>query len=286
MSKNIYSESGYTSNQNIQANEITTNEITTGGITIPGSNKGDILIIGDSNSVEGLQLGTTNDILVSNPSSNGLPGYTNAININTVTCNDIKINNVETGDLLLGVTSNYLERLPIGVSGNILTSDGTNPFWQEIILPDPLTIQDLVLTNSLKLSYLNKGFILSDSSGNIYTENALYSTSSSPITFTSSTGLYNIYPNVTTNRNYKVSVSWNNLINSGGSNTYTLNITGQTPITYVTSVASSQENISTAFLASSTGGITIQLVGAHTGGSGGANGTANKIFIICEPLGF
>ena len=282
MAKNIYSITGYSSTQQ----GIFTN-VETSSLKIDGGSKGDILMIGDSNgNVDGLTLATTNDVLVANPSGNNLPGYTNALNVNTVSCNDLKINGLLNGDLIVGKTNDYVDRLPIGGSGKVLTSDGSTPFWQDIILPDPLTLQDIVLTNSLKLNYLTNGVLFTDNTGLIVKDRPTYGTSTIPVTFTGSTVIYSINANIILNRNYKVTLSWNNLISSGGNNTYTLTITGQTPITYVTFDSSSQENMSTAFLSGFSGVCTISLTGAHSGGSGGANGTANKVFIICEPLGY
>ena len=147
--KNIFSLTGYSADSVGNFTSITTN-----GINIPGSQQGDILIIGDTKgNVEGLNIGAQNHVLVANPTNNGLPGYTNAININTVTCNDLMINGLKTGDLIVGQTNNYVQRLPIGALGNLLHSDGTNVYWGPLVFPDPLTLQDLILSNSLKLSW-------------------------------------------------------------------------------------------------------------------------------------
>lgn len=267
--RNVYYDSSHIDNQNISTTDLTAQTITTSGLTIKGSVKGDVLIIGDTNgTVEGLALGTTNDILVANPSGNGLPGYVNDITVNSVTTNDLKINGMVTGDLLVGVTSNYADRLPIGPTGYILTSNGTDPIWNPLSLP------------------FNNAMLFVDGTGLIYGERAAYSISPSPVTFTSSTTIYTLNVATVNTRNYKVSISFNNTISGGGQNTYSLAISGiGTFLSYVTADTSSQENIILPFNANATGTVSISLIGAHTG-VGGTNGTAYKVYILCEPLGF
>lgn len=268
--RNIYYSSSQVDNQNITTTDLTSESITTSGLTFKGATKGQILIIGDTNgNVDGLDLGTTNDVLVANPSNNGLPGYTNALSINTLTANDIKINGLINGDLLIGVTNDFVDRLPIGPNGYLLSSNGTDPIWSPLTLP---------FTN---------GALFVDGGGTVYSERPSYAISAIPVTFTTSTTIFSLNTNVVGSRNYKVSVSWNNLITSGGQNTYSLSISSfGTVLSFVTSNTSSQENIIFPFQSSGTGSITISLIGAHTGGSGTPNGTANKVVITLEPLGF
>lgn len=153
MAKNVFSDSSYGLNGAITPSSITTNEITTGGIIIPGSEKGDILFIGDtSGTVDGLNVGTTGDVMISNGT---IPEWTNAISINTLTCNDILINSTVQGDLLQAYGSPpYLDRVPIGTQNQILTVGSTsNAIWQglqTIINNDnPITIPNLVISNNI-----------------------------------------------------------------------------------------------------------------------------------------
>lgn len=265
--KNIYWNSSQNDNQNITTTDLTTDTLTTSGLKFKNGTKGQILIIGDtSGNVDGLDLGTTDDVLVANPSNNGLPGYTNSLSINTLTANDIKINNLVNGDLIVGVTNDFVDRLPLGPSGYILTSNGSDPIWSPISLP------------------FNNAMLFVNGSGLIYGERASYGLSPAPITFTTSTTIYSLNVTTVNTRNYKVSISFNNIISGGGQNSYSLNISGiGTFLTYVTANTSSQENIILPFNANATGNISISLIGAHTGPG---NGTAFKVYIICEPLGF
>jgi len=164
MSKNIYSDSGIASSSSINTQSITTSEL-----TISGASQGQILIVGDNNGdIDGLNLGLTNDVLVSNPNSNNLPGWSNSLNINTLTCNHLQINGVQTGDLIVGQTSNYFQRLPIGSSGTLLTSNGTNVLWNPITFPDPLSLNDLNVTLSLKLGFTTTGSLFLDGNNKVY----------------------------------------------------------------------------------------------------------------------
>lgn len=266
MSKNIYNESGFSSNQNIETSQIVTDTIQTNEIIIPNSHKGDILFIGDSNTVEGLLIGNQDDVLCSDKDNTGLPIYKNDLNLNTVTCNDIKINGLQTGDLIVGITNNFVDRLAIGPSGYILTSNGSQVQWNPISLP------------------FNNAMLFVNGSGLIYGERASYGLSPAPITFTTSTTIFSLNVTTVNTRNYKVSISFNNIISGGGQNSYSLNISGiGTFLTYVTANTSSQENIILPFNANATGNISISLIGAHTGPG---NGTSFKVYILCEPLGY
>lgn len=254
--KNVYSISGHSS-----SNNVTTNEITTSSLTINGGTKGDVLIIADNNGmVDGIALGSTNHVFVANAGNNGLPGYTDALNINTLTSNDIKINGVLTGDLLVGSTGDFIQRLPIGASGLILTSNGSNVQWQPLDLPDPLILQDLEVTQSVKLGFIGEGLIYLDGSNNVKSirnnflqEDGSITMGGSQITVSS----FNF--NALFGRPYLISVNFNVEPNNNIT-PFTLRINGSNVRTYL-NITSSPVTLSKIFIAPFNNQFNAQLLG-------------------------
>jgi hypothetical protein len=266
--KNIFLFNKISAQDNLDVNHLTVNQ----ELTLKGATPNELLITNSSSDIVTFNNGPDRYLLEIDSTSH-TPKWTNNILVDDITTNTMTINNTFIGDLLtIGDNIGSVDRLPNGLNNQVLCVDTS-------------------LAYPLKYKYVNQllglsnGVVFADGSQNLFTERATFNTSAIPITFTTSAVLNQITSNVVNGRKYKVSASWNNLINSGGSNIYTLTITGQTNNTYVTTVSSSQENIMTAFTAGFTGTCGIQILGAHVGGSGGANGTASKVFIIIEPLG-
>ena len=170
MSKSIFDSDTSSASDNV---------ITVSGIKILGATKGQILFIGDTNgTVDGLDLGTTNDVLIAG--SNGIPEYTNTLNINTITVNDFKINNTVLGDLLQVYGSPLqISRVPIGSPNQILSVGSvSNAVWQNlqslINSSSPLTIPQLTVSNGFQLSSYPNIFLHTDGSGNIISQRSQY----------------------------------------------------------------------------------------------------------------
>ena len=146
---NIFNDSNYSS-QSAMPSDATFNSMTSNNIVIPASTPGDVLFIGNQKQITGLQIGPNKYLLESNGSQ---PAWTNALDINSIKSTQYTIPGTTHGDLFTVNNLNNLERVPIGASGDILTSNGTEFFWQALDLPNPLNIQNLTLTNgTLSLS--------------------------------------------------------------------------------------------------------------------------------------
>ena len=103
-------------------NNININSVTTNDLIINNSVQGDILFV-DNNQINGLAIGANNYVLQSNNSS---PQWTNDLTLNTITLNDLKINGTVQNDILTIDSNQFIERIPIGPLGSILTSYGTS----------------------------------------------------------------------------------------------------------------------------------------------------------------
>jgi len=132
---NIYNDSQATSATNYPpAPTFTTidtqNILVRNGLEITGATKGGILMCEDNlNNIGELVLGPQDYVMASDKLNSGLPIWTNALTLNAITTNQIKIPTVVQGDLLVGQNTNYLGRLPRGAVDTVLFSDGANLGW-------------------------------------------------------------------------------------------------------------------------------------------------------------
>ena len=140
---NIYNDSNFASQSSLPSDP-TFNSITTSSITIPAGSGGDVLFLAANKEVDGLAIGPNKYVMASNGT---LPEWTNALDLNSVKAVQFTVPGTVHGDLLTVDNSNNFERVPIGAAGNILTSTGTEFAWQPLDLPNPLSIQNLTLTN-------------------------------------------------------------------------------------------------------------------------------------------
>ena len=108
--------------------DATFNSLTTNTLTIPGGAKGDILFIGDNiGTIDGLNIGTVNDVLVSDGT---IPQYTNALNVNTVRANSMRINGLGNGNLMVGSNGDgTFAQLTPGPIHTMMASDGSS--WNQ-----------------------------------------------------------------------------------------------------------------------------------------------------------
>lgn len=164
---NIFYDSNYASQTSMPSDAVF-NSMTSDNIIIPASTPGDVLFIGPQKQIDGLAIGPNKYVLESNGSQ---PAWTNALDINSIKATQYTIPGTFHGDLFTVNAFNNLERVPIGGAGNILTSTGTEYAWQPLDLPNPLSIQNLTLTNGTLtlansvISDPNKQFAIVDGVG-------------------------------------------------------------------------------------------------------------------------
>jgi hypothetical protein len=134
---NIYFDSSIGGSQTLPPNSsfvnLETNElIVHSGIAIDGLNKGSILICeNNTNDIGQLLLGPDNYILSSNTTTD-LPEWRNYIkSLDYIETNNIKIPSLQQGDILLGLNTQFLGRLPANQPNSYLHSDGGGAVgWQ------------------------------------------------------------------------------------------------------------------------------------------------------------
>jgi hypothetical protein len=222
---NIYNQSGNNSgstnnivSQNITAqNAYLDNVYIDQSLNLTGLSKGDILFIGNETGlVDGLEKGNNNDVLC----SNGLiPEYRNSLVLQDLQINTLKINDTLEGDIIVIDDQSQIDRLPIGLSGTFLQSDGTNPSWSA--LPNPLILGSAVINNDLTLPAHPNSAIFTNNSGLVYSQQPRFKSGTGIINSTTPTVLYAaiewlFYQNLW----YKVDVQ----INTDNTNEYAGNI--------------------------------------------------------------
>ncbi len=197
---NIYNDSNFSSQTSMPSTP-TFSGITTSGITIPGSGTGDLLFI-DSTQVDGLAIAPQNYVL---QSSGTLPQWTNSLTVNTVTCNDIKINATSQGDLFTVGADTFLERIAKGSAGSIfMAGTGTDIGWVLLNNGRPIVLNNVLTTEASQYAYTS--FV------NITTN---------PLTL-----LYTLNFNVVNGRRYKLTISGRQQTVNGGA--YSFKLAGQT----------------------------------------------------------
>lgn len=164
MSKNIFRSP----NESANGNNLTLGNINVNGICFAGASgvDGDILLLDENGCVEGLSVGANNDILTVR---NNFPTYSNEIIQNRVTTNTLVIPNTVAGDLIVFDSNETAARLPIGTSGQLLTTDGNTVFWQDLIIPDPFVTNGLQVLNLADINNLqaNTGTINNLTAGSL-----------------------------------------------------------------------------------------------------------------------
>ena len=167
-----------------------------------------IVVAGPNGSLNGLAIGNNKEVLVSNSID---AVWTNSLDINTLTCNDITINGTQNGDLLV-VNGGALDRLPIGSSGTFLQSTGTLPSWSPI--PNPFIVGGLQVNNNLEISNFPNRTIITDNTGFVVSERMMYSSGIATINTTPSQIYGSATWNFTQNAWYSVKVQINCSTNS------------------------------------------------------------------------
>ena len=162
--KNIYNYDIVPEQNNLTVNTLTVNQ----KLTLNGATPNSLLSTDNTGSIIPFLSGPDNYLLSVDPSSNN-PAWTNNIIIDRVQTNTFKIFGTSEGDILQ-VSNGDIARIPIGTTGQLLAvGDTNNVQWQDLILPDPLSIQDLTITTNLKLG-LGFGSLFVDGSNNVYSE--------------------------------------------------------------------------------------------------------------------
>lgn len=157
--KNIFRT---TTPDNQTLNEITTNKITvTEDLCLSGFGVGSLLTNDNDGDdcVNELPIGNQNNLLSVDPALLQ-PRWTNNITVDEVNTDSLKFISGTTveGDLLTIDTDNEtVDRIPLGATGTILTSNGTQPEWQPLVLPEPLVLNNLTVNNEFRLPNQGNG---------------------------------------------------------------------------------------------------------------------------------
>ena len=126
---NIFSDSNYASQSSLPTNA-TFQEITTNGIIISNGTAGDLLFLNTQKAINGLQIGPQKYIL---QSDGNLPQWSNAIEVNSIKTNQLKIPGTAHGDLFTVDVNNNFERVAISaINGALLMSTGTEFEWLQL----------------------------------------------------------------------------------------------------------------------------------------------------------
>jgi len=160
--KNIYNYDVISGQNNLNVNTLTINQ----DLTLTGAPINSLLITDPNSNVIAFTNGPANYILAIDPLLIK-PSWTNDIIVDRVQTNSMKIFGTQEGDILQ-VSNGDIARVAIGTTGQILTvGDTNNVQWQDLILPDPLSIQDLTLTTSLHINFGTGGKLFVDSNSKI-----------------------------------------------------------------------------------------------------------------------
>jgi hypothetical protein len=167
------------------------------------------ILVGKTSGIEGLSPGVNHDVLVSDGTQ---PVWTNSLNINTLTVNDITVPGTFNGDLIVFNSSQTIQRLGIGPSGTFLISDGTNPTWNA--LPNPITLGTVIVNENLFLTSFPDRTLITNGIGQVVSERQKFRSGGATLT-TTPTQIYGVVEwNFTQNAWYAVKIQINN--NAGG----------------------------------------------------------------------
>ena len=208
---NIFYDSNYATESTLPTdatfNSVTTTEISTNIYKIPAANSGDTLYVNADKNITGLAIGPNNYILTSNGTA---PEWSNVVDVNSVKTNQIQIPTTTTGDLLTPDATGTLTRLACGTSGQLLTTDGTHIFWQDLTVQDPLTLNDLNVANSLKLTNFNYGPAFVRNQQIVASPNQYWFFSGSANNVpTADTLIFSTVTSCVAGRNYRIDISGN-----------------------------------------------------------------------------
>lgn len=208
MSKTIFNKEVVSNQSNQTIDNLTVND----SLTLNGAPPNQLLITETGGKVAVFPNGPSNYVLIID-SLTMSPAWTNDVILQNVTTNTITIPGTTTGDLLVtDDTSGTIDRLPIGTPGQVLSvGDVGRPEWQDIILPNPLTLNNLIITTNLKL-YGGAGCVFVDGSSNVYTERNQVYNDFGVRNYSTTQGTISVYLswNTIAGRKYKLSVNFSN----------------------------------------------------------------------------
>lgn len=166
-----------------------------------------IVTVGSGGALNGLAVGSNNDVLI----SNGLDAlWSNSLQLQNLQTNTLKIPTTLNGDLIVFNSSSQAQRLGVGTSGQFLISDGTNPTWNN--LPNPLILGGLQVNGNVQLTTFPNSTIITDPTGFIVSEQPQYATSGTVTFNTTPTQLYgNATWTMSNNSWYKIKVAMTTL---------------------------------------------------------------------------
>lgn len=192
----------------------------TNSLTLQGATPNELLITDTGGLVKEFPNGPANYIMEVGQMS-GAPRWTNVILPDHVQANTIGINGTSPGDIFEvdPSGSGNFARVPIGTIGQVLkVGSGNTIGWGPIIVPDPLTLNDLVVVSSLKLGAgLGNGKLFLDGNNNVYAESDQIYNNAGVIAYnTAETVLFTSNSfSTTANRKYSVCINIENGNNYG-----------------------------------------------------------------------
>jgi hypothetical protein len=116
MSKNMFLVVETPNQPALTVGDLTVNN----SLTLTGTHEGSLLQINSSSMVTELLKGPDNYVLTIDPGTHD-PAWSNVVILDQLTTNALNINGTSNGDLLQIGTTNNVERVPIGSSGQVLT---------------------------------------------------------------------------------------------------------------------------------------------------------------------
>lgn len=269
--KNIFLYDKINAQNEQSINNLTVNQ----SLTLTGANQNELLIIGANSNVQTFNNGPARSILEIDAATNR-PAWTNNISIDFLTTNDVRINGLQRGDLLVSNdNTGLLDRLPRGPQGNVLVSDDNNP-------------QGLNYATIPQILNLPKGNVFCDATGNLFTDFPATGVNNNVQSLgLTETGLLTVLKVFFPNRLYKISASWNNAINGNSSNLYTLDVNGYRE-SFLCQARSSRENMTILFSSQFLIDGFAQLIGSRNPNTPAdintSSGAAGNITLIVECL--
>ena len=147
------------------SNQVNVNRVVSNTLKINSTQRGDLLVVDASGDLARLPSGLSGQVLTATGLNNDLnwqninivdPLILNDIQtnnslvaLNSFTTDSLKINGTVQGDLLTFNGSSTAQRVPIGTSGQILTTDGNVPFFQDLTFANPFVLPNITATNNL-----------------------------------------------------------------------------------------------------------------------------------------
>jgi len=265
---------------------MTVNNLTVGNsLTLSGAQPNELLITDTGGLVTEFTNGPANYILEIGPTSLS-PKWTNLIQPDHVQVNTIGINGTSAGDIFQvdPSGSGNFARVPIGTTGQLLkVGSGNTIGWGPLVVPDPMTINDLIVQTSIKLGAgMGLGKLFVDGNNNVYGERDQYLNNYNIISYSTSQTV--LFTNVTSpfntiaGHNYLLSVNFENG-NNYGTNYSTIQVIWKGVIIKQCVSLGPNDILHFEYIyqETTTGSYTLEVVGQTNTGSSSATSCAMKL---------